>query len=81
MAGIAIITEACIDTKMSASTTLAQNGSNSGSANERGPRRPHAGAGRISTCLAPRSTTHSSSSIALSTIGKVMIGAVKMRSS
>ena len=31
--------------------------------------------------LAPRSSTHSSSSIALSTIGRVMTGVAKMRSS
>ena len=65
---------------MSCSTTFSQNGSNSGSANERGPRKPGTGAGRIRTTRAPRSTTHSSSSIALSTIGSVMTGVAKMRS-
>ena len=65
---------------MSASTTLAQNGSNSGSANERGPSKPGTGAGRMRTARAPRSSTHSSSSIAFSTIGNVMTGVVKIRS-
>jgi hypothetical protein len=35
----------------------------------------------MSTARAPRSTTHSSSSIARSTIGSVMTGTAKMRSS
>ncbi len=68
-------------TSTSCSTTFAQNGSNSGRPNERGPRSPGTGAGRISTARAPRSTTHSSSSIALSTIGSEITGTVKMRSS
>ena len=68
-------------TSTSASTTFSQNGSNSGRPNERGPRSPHAGAGRMSTARAPRSTTHSSSSIALSTIGSVITGVGKIRSS
>ena len=66
---------------MSCSTTFSQNGSNSGRPNERGPRKPGTGAGRMSTTLAPRSTTHSSSSIAFSTIGSVITGVAKMRPS
>ena len=66
---------------MSASSTFFQNGSNSGSANERGPCRPGTGAGRMRMTLAPRSTIHSSSSIALSTNGSVTTGVGKMRSS
>ena len=42
---------------------------------------PGTGAGRMRMMRAPRSTTHSSSSIALSTIGSVMTGVAKMRSS
>ena len=61
-------------TATSASTTFSQNGSNSGSANERVPSSPGTGAGRISTIRAPRLTTHSSSSIALSTMGNVITG-------
>ncbi len=66
---------------MSSSTTRFQNGSNSGRANERVPRKPGTGAGRMSTTLAPRSWTHSSSSIAFSTIGSVITGVEKMRPS
>ena len=66
---------------MSCSTTFSQNGSNSGRPNERGPRKPGTGAGRMSTARAPRSTTHSSSSIAFSTIGRVITGVAKMRPS
>ena len=61
------------------STTRFQNGSNSGSANDRGPRSPGTGAGRMRMARAPRSTTQFSSSMAFSTIGRVMIGVVKMR--
>ncbi len=57
-------------TSTSCSTTFCQNGSNSGRPNERGPRNPGTGAGRMSTTFAPRSTTHSSSSMARSTIGQ-----------
>ena len=46
-----------------------------------GPGSPGTGAGRMSTTLAPRSTTHSSSSMARSTMGSEMTGVVKMRSS
>ncbi len=35
----------------------------------------------MSTTRAPRSSTHSSSSMALSTMGRVMTGVAKMRSS
>ena len=35
----------------------------------------------MSTTLAPRSTTHSSSSMARSTMGRVMTGVAKMRPS
>ena len=66
---------------MPASTTRCQNGSNSGRPNDRLPWKPGTGAGRISTVLAPRSRHHSSSSIAFSTIGSVMTGVAKMRSS
>ena len=67
-------------TTTSASTTFFQNGSNSGSANERRrPLKSGTGAGRTRIALAPRSTTHSSSSIALSTIGSVMTGVGKIR--
>ena len=45
----------------------------------RGTRAP--GPGRMRMILAPRSSTHSSSSIAFSTIGSVMTGVGKMRSS
>ena len=62
-----------------ASSTSFQNGSNSGSANERGPRRPGTGAGRIRMILAPFSSTNSSSAMALSTMGSVMTGVGKMR--
>ena len=65
---------------MSLSTTACQNGSNSSKAKDREPPKPAAGAGRMSTVLAPRSTAHSSSSIAFSTIGSVMTGVAKMRS-
>ncbi len=68
-------------TGMSASTTRSQKGSNSGRANERLPSKPGTGAGRMSTMRAPRSSTHSSSSIARSTIGRVITGAAKIRSS
>jgi hypothetical protein len=66
-------------TRMSCSTTLSQKGSNSGRPNEREPRKPGTGAGRISTARAPRSTTHSSSSIAFSTMGSVITGVAKIR--
>ena len=66
---------------MSSSTTRFQNGSNSSKPNEREPPKPGTGAGRMSTVLAPRSAHHSSSSMALSTMGSVMTGVVKMRSS
>ena len=48
-----------------------------------GPRAPvpETGAGRIRTTFAPRSTTHSSSSMAFSTIGRVITGVVKIRCS
>ena len=46
-----------------------------------GPRKPGTGAGRMRMILAPRSSTHSSSSIAFSTIGSVITGVGKMRSS
>ena len=68
-------------TTTSFSCTSSQNGSNSGSANDRGPRNPGTGAGRTRMILAPRSVTHSSSSIAFSTIGSVITGVAKMRSS
>ena len=68
-------------TSTSCSTPFSQNGSNSGSPNERGPRKPGTGAGRMSTTRAPRSTTHSSSSMAFSTMGRVITGVVKIRSS
>jgi hypothetical protein len=61
------------------STTRFQKGSNSGSANDRRPRSPGTGAGRMRMARAPRSTTQFSSSMALSTMGKVMMGVVKMR--
>jgi len=64
---------------MSASTTACQNGSNSGNPNEREPPYAGTGAGRMRMVLAPRSRTHSSSSMAFSTIGSVTIGTVKMR--
>ena len=65
--------------KTSHSTHFSQNGSNSGSANDRGPRNPGTGAGRTRIARAPRLTAQSSSSIAFSTIGSVMTGVVKMR--
>ena len=69
-------------TTTSASSTAAQNGSNSGKANERRrPLKSGTGAGRMRMALAPRDTTHSSSSIAFSTIGSVMTGVGKMRPS
>ena len=68
-------------TSTSNSTTRSQNGSNSGRANDRGPRSPGGAAGRISTARAPRSTHHSSSSMALSTMGRVTMGTGKMRPS
>ena len=46
---------------------------------DRGPRSPGTGAGRT-RILAPRSVTHSSSSMAFSTIGSVITGVGKMRS-
>ena len=66
-------------TKTSYSTHFCQNGSNSGSANDRGPRNPGTGAGRIRMARAPRLTAQSSSSIAFSTMGRVITGVVKMR--
>ena len=66
---------------MSASTTRSQKGSNSGRPKDRGPRKPGTGAGRMSTARAPRASTHSSSSIAFSTIGSVITGVVKIRPS
>ena len=68
-------------TTTSASCTSSQNGSNSGRANERGRGSPGTGAGRMRMILAPRSITHSSSSIAFSTMGRVITGVGKMRSS
>ena len=68
-------------TTTSASCTSSQNGSNSGRANERGPVKPGTGAGRMRMILAPRSSTHSSSSMARDTIGSVITGTGKMRSS
>ena len=68
-------------TAMSASTTFSQNGSNSGRAKERVPSSPGTGAGRIRMMRAPRPITHSSSSIALETIGSVMTGVAKIRPS
>ena len=61
-------------TTTSASCTSSQKGSNSGRANERGPRSPGTGAGRIRMILAPRSSTHSSSAMASETMGRVMTG-------
>ncbi|CNN29451.1 Uncharacterised protein [Mycobacterium tuberculosis] len=66
-------------TRTSCSTTRSQNGSNSGTANDRGPRKPGTGAGRTRMHRAPRLTAHSSSSIAFSTIGRVITGVVKIR--
>ena len=71
--------EACMPTGMSASATSFQKGSNSGSAGERGPMNPETGAGRMRTILAPRSSTHSSSSMARSTMPRWMTGVGKMR--
>ena len=69
-------------TAMSASTTFSQNGSNSGRANDRVPSKPGTGAGRISTMLgAALDAPTPSSSIACSTIGSVITGVAKMRSS
>src|SRR5437764_137811 len=62
---------------MPASETAFQKGSNSGRPKDRVPRKPGTGAGRTSTVRAPRSSTHSSSSSALSTIGSVMTGVAK----
>ena len=70
-----------MQTGMPASCTRAQKGSNSGSAIERGPRKPLAGAGRTRMVLAPRSSTRSSSVIASSRIGSVITGVLKMRPS
>ena len=66
-------------TSTSSSTTRCQNGSNSSRPNERGPLYPGTGAGRIRMALAPRSTTHSSSAMALSTTGSVITGTGKIR--
>ena len=66
-------------TGMPASATSFQNGSNSGRAGERGPMNPETGAGRMSTMRAPRSSTHSSSSMASSTMPMWMTGVGKMR--
>jgi hypothetical protein len=66
-------------TRMSASATLAQKGSNSGRAIDRGPMKPGTGAGRTRMIRAPRSTTHSSSSIALSTMHSETTGVGNIR--
>ncbi len=66
-------------TSTSCSTHFCQNGSNSGRANDRGPRKPGTGAGRTKMARAPRLTTQSSSSMAFSTMGRVITGVVKMR--
>jgi hypothetical protein len=52
---------ACRTIGSPASSTSRQNGSNSGSAGDRQPRRPFTGAGLISATLAPLSRTYSSS--------------------
>ena len=70
----------CMPTSTPASCTRAQNGSNSGRPGDRGPRRPQAGAGRIRMHRAPRSRHHSNSSMAFSTMGRVMMGVAKIRS-
>ncbi len=61
--------------------TRSQNGSNSSTANERGPMNPGTGAGRTRTIFAPRSISHSSSAIARSRMGRVTIGVAKIRPS
>ena len=66
-------------TGIRASTTSFQNGSNSGRAGERGPMNPGTGAGRMRTIFAPRSSTHSSSSMAWSTMPRWMTGVGKIR--
>ena len=66
-------------TGMPASATSFQNGSNSGRAGERGPMYPTTGAGRTRMILAPRSSTHSSSSMALSTMPRWITGVGKIR--
>ena len=67
-------------TGMPASDTSFQNGSNSGRAGERGPMNPHTGAGRTRMMRAPRSSTHSSSWMAWSTMPRWMTGVGKIRS-
>ena len=64
------------------SCTLAQKGSNSSSANDRRrPLKSGTGAGRMSTTLAPFSTTYSSSRIASSTMLIAITGGAKIRCS